>query len=129
MPNRTPAQVNDHVNDHVNAQVQVSFPVNIEAALRAQATRTVAFLVKNRARAYAKRPMMLETISPGLAAAAPETIIAMAKQMIETESQAPRRWFGFGGEVPILNTKAVLLFARARRRVARTRALPVAGSL
>jgi len=65
MPNRTPAQV----NDHVNVQVQVSFPVNIEAAFRAQATRTVAFLVKNRARAYAKHPMMLETISPGLAAA------------------------------------------------------------
>ena len=127
MPNRTPAQVNDHVNDHVNAQVQVSFPVNIEAAFRAQATRTVAFLVKHRARAYAKHPMMLETISPGLAAAAPETVIAMAKQLIETERQTPRRWFGFGGEVPILNAKAVLLFARARRRVARTRALPVAG--
>ena len=124
MPNRTPAQV----NGHVNVQVQVSFPVNIEAAFRAQATRTVAFLVKHRARAYAKHPMMLETISPGLAAAAPETVIAMAKQLIETERQAPRRWFGFGGEVPILNAKAVLLFARARRRVARTRALPVAGS-
>src|SRR5271165_157516 len=105
MPNRTPAQV----NDHVNVQVQVNFPVNIEAAFLAQATRTVAFLVKHRARAYVKHPMMLETISPGLAAAAPETVIAMAKQLIETERQAPRRWFGFGGEVPILNAKAVLL--------------------
>jgi hypothetical protein len=87
MPNRTPAQV----NDHVNVQVQVSFPVNIEAAFRAQATRTVAFLVKHRARAYAKHPMMLETISPGLAAAAPETVIAMAKQLIETERQGMSR--------------------------------------
>jgi len=56
MPNRTPAQANGHVN------VQ-SFPVNIEAALRAQATRTVAFLVKHRARAYAKHPMMLDDFS------------------------------------------------------------------
>ena len=116
MPNRRPAQG------------QVSSPVNIEAAFRAQATHTVAFLVKHRARAYAKRPMTLETISPGLAVAAPETMVAMAKQLIEMESQAPRRWFGFGGEVPILNAKAVLLFARARRRAARTRDLPAAGS-
>ncbi|MGO9849532.1 MAG: hypothetical protein ACLPKT_23880, partial [Methylocella sp.] len=61
MPNRTSALV----NDHVNTQVHVSFPVNIEAAFRAQATRTVSILVKHRARAYAKHPMMLETISPG----------------------------------------------------------------
>ncbi len=110
MPNRMPAQF------------------NAEAAFHAQAVRTAAFLVKQRARAYAKRPMTLDTISPGLAAAAPETLAGMAKHLIEREKEAPRRWFGFGGEVPILNAKAVLLFARARRRVARTRALPVAGS-
>jgi hypothetical protein len=99
MPNRTSALV----NDHVNAQVHVNFPVNIEAAFRAQATRTVAFLVKHKASAYAKHPMMLETIFPRLAAADPETLIAMAKQLIDTESHAPRRWFGFclSGSLPI----------------------------
>jgi hypothetical protein len=40
----------------------------------------------------------------------------MAKHLFETERQMPRRWFGFGGEVPILNAKAVMLLARNRRR-------------
>jgi hypothetical protein len=63
--------------------------------------------------------MTLENVFPGLAAATPETMVAVAKQLIETERQAPRRWFGCGGEVPILNAKAVLLLARARRRWAK----------
>jgi hypothetical protein len=95
---------------------------NAEAALRAQATRTAVDLIKDRARAYAKRPMSLENVFPGLSAAAPDAAIAVAKHLIALESNAPRRWFGFGGEVPILNAKAVLLSARARRRDKRRRA-------
>jgi hypothetical protein len=89
---------------------------NVEAALRAQARRTAVDLIKDRARAYAKRPKSLENVIPGLSAAAPETIIAVAKHLIALERNAPRRWFGFGGEVPILNAKAILLSARALRR-------------
>lgn len=89
-----------------------------EAALRAQAHRTIVSIIKTRARAYAKHPMSLETVQPGLAAATPGTMAAVAKHLIETEIKAPRRWFGFGGEVPLLNAKAVLLYARARRRAA-----------
>jgi hypothetical protein len=88
----------------------------VEAALRAQATRTAVELVKDRARAYAKRSRTLENVFPGLSAAVPETIIAVAKHLIVAERNAPCRWFGFGGEVPILNVKAVLLSARALRR-------------
>ena len=87
-----------------------------EAALRAQATRTAIDLIKDRARAYAKRPMMLENVFPGLSTAAPETKIAVAKHLIAAERKVPRRWFGFGGGVPILNARAVLLSARALRR-------------
>ena len=93
-----------------------SVQAHAEAALRAQATRTAVDLIKDLARAYAKRPMSLENVIPGLSAAAPETIIAAAKHLIALERNAPRRWFGFGGEVPILNAKAVLLSARALRR-------------
>jgi hypothetical protein len=89
---------------------------NVEATLRAQATRAAVDLIKDRARAYAKRPMTLENVFPGLSAATPETKIAVAKHLIAAERNAPRRWFGFGGEVPILNAKAVLLSARALRR-------------
>jgi hypothetical protein len=70
--------------------------------------------------------MTLENVLPGLAAATPETMIAVAAHLIETERHAPRRWFGFGGEVPILNARAVLLFARALRLAARARALKAA---
>jgi hypothetical protein len=98
MPNRPPARA------------------DIEAALRAQATRTAVDLIKDRARAYAKRPMSLENVIPGLSAAAPETNIAVAEHLIALERNAPRRWFGLGGEVPILNAKAILLASRALRR-------------
>ncbi len=60
--------------------------------------------------------MTLENVFPGLSAAAPETKIAVAKHLVATERNAPRRWFGIGGEVPILNAKAVLLSGRALRR-------------
>ncbi|HEY8033806.1 MAG TPA: hypothetical protein VIF02_15905 [Methylocella sp.] len=100
-----------------------------EAALRAQATRTAVDLIKHRARAYAKRPAMLQNVSPGLSAAAPETLIAVAKRLIAAERQAPRRWFGFGGEVPIFNAKAVLLSARALRRNQGRRARKLAPDL
>jgi hypothetical protein len=90
--------------------------VHVKAALRAQATRTAVDLIKDLARAYAERPRTLENVFPGLSAAAPETIIAVAKHLIAAERNAPRRWFGFGGEIPILNAKAVLLSARALRR-------------
>jgi hypothetical protein len=36
--------------------------------------------------------------------------------LYKAERNAPRRWFGFGGELPILNAKAILLSARAFRR-------------
>jgi hypothetical protein len=96
--------------------------INVEAALRAQATRTAVALIKDRARAYAKRPVTLENVFPGLSAAAPETIIAVTKYLIAAERNAPRRWFGFGGEVTILDAKAVLLSARALRRDKRRQA-------
>ena len=104
MPNHSPAQV------------------KAETALHAQAIRTAIFLIKNRARAYANRPLTLENVIPGLAAAAPETMVAMAKHLIDEETQAPRRWFGFGGEVPLLNAKAVLLYARLLRLATSPRA-------
>lgn len=93
-------------------------PRHAEAALRAQATRTAVQLIKHRARSYAKRPMTLDNAYSGLSAATPETIIAVGRHLIERERQTPCRWFGFGGEVPIINAKAILLFGRMMRRAA-----------
>jgi hypothetical protein len=91
-------------------------PQNAAEALAAQARRTAAHMVKCRARDYAQRPMALEILYPGLAAARPATLIAIAEHLLEIERKNPRRWFGFGGEVKALNAKAALLLGRALRR-------------
>jgi hypothetical protein len=96
-------------------------PVEFDAAeaIAAQARRTATQMVKCRARDYARRPMALEVLHPGLAAAKPETLIAVAEHLLEAERKNPRRWFGFGGEVKALNAKAALLLGRAMRRAGR----------
>jgi hypothetical protein len=86
------------------------------AAIAAQARRTVAHMVKCRARDYARRPMALEALYPGLGAARPEALIAVAEHLLEIERKNPCRWFGFGGEVKALNAKAALLLGRVLRR-------------
>lgn len=96
-----------------------SFNALLEAALHAQARRLAAYLVKHRARAYSRRPMTLETLCPGLSCAAPDSMIAIAKDLLARERQTPRRWFGFGGETPALNAHAVLLLGRTLRRAGR----------
>lgn len=91
-------------------------PQNAADALAAQARRTAAHMVKCRARDYAQRPMALEILYPGLVAARPATLIAVAEHLLEIERKNPRRWFGFGGEVKALNAKAALLLGRTLRR-------------
>jgi hypothetical protein len=92
---------------------------NAAEAFAAQARRTATHRVKCRARDYARPPMALEVLYPGLAAAKPETLIAVAQHLLETERKNPRRWFSFGGEVKALNAKAALLLGRAMRRAGR----------
>ena len=84
--------------------------------LAAAARRAACHLVKTRARDYARRPMMLEALHPGLSAASPRTLVAIAGHLVEREARSPRRWFGFGGEVNLVNARAALLLGRALRR-------------
>ncbi len=91
------------------------------AAIGAQARRSAAHVIKQRARAFALRPIELETLYPGLAVATPGKLIAIAEHLLERARTGRQRWFGFGGEVTALNAKAALLYGRAlRRSVART---------
>jgi hypothetical protein len=94
---------------------------NAEAALCAQAKRIAHDVVKHRARGYLLRPMTQDALVPGLSQAPAETIIAIAKNLIAAETHVPRRWFGFGGEIPLLNAKALLLCGRILRRAAHRR--------
>jgi hypothetical protein len=82
----------------------------------AAATRAAAHLIKVRARHYARRPLALEALYPGLSHASPAKMIAIASHLIERESATPRRWFGFGGEINLVNAKAAYLLGRAMRR-------------
>ena len=84
------------------------------------ARRAACHMIKARARHYGRRPGALDARSPGLAAAPPSTLVAVAEHLVARERTSPRRWFGFGGEVTLLNARAALLLGRAlRRRAAR----------
>ncbi len=90
----------------------------------AAAATAVAQGIKGRARRYARWPMALDTLHPGLGSASPDTLVAVAAHLVEREEKSPRRWFGFGGEVCLLNARAALLLGRAWRR--RERIYPLA---
>ena len=79
----------------------------------AAARRATCHLVKTRARQYARRPLTLEALFPGLSTAPPRTLVAIAAHLVEREARSPRRWFGFGGEVNLVNARA-RAFAGAR---------------
>ena len=87
-----------------------------QLALQSAAVRSIAHQVKKRARLYASHPFGLESLYPGLSSASSETLLAIAAHLVERETRSQRRWFGFGGEVTLLNAKAALLLGRARRR-------------
>ena len=84
--------------------------------MTAAARYAACHIVKARARFYARRPMALDALHPGLAAASPATLVAVATHLVERESRSPRRWYGFGGEVGLINARAALLLGRALRR-------------
>ena len=88
--------------------------------LAAAARRSIAHTLKARARHFRRRPQDLDVLFSGLGRASPETLIAVAEHLVEREAFSPRRWFGLGGEVTLLNARAALLLGRALRRAART---------
>ncbi len=91
-------------------------PASDRNAFAAAARAAAAHLVKSRARHYARRPAALEVLYPGLANASAGTLVAVAAHLVEREGSAPRRWFGFGGEIGLVNAKAALLLGRTLRR-------------
>ena len=91
-------------------------PGDLVDALQGAARSAVTQKIKMRARLYAKRPMALEPLYPGLACAPPATLVAIAAHLVDRETRSPRRWFGFGGEVSLINAKAALLLGRTLRR-------------
>ena len=92
--------------------------IDVRAAdhLELAARRSVSHMIKARARYYMRCPMALDLLHPGLSTASPHGLVAIAEHLVERESTSPRRWFGFGGEVNLINARAARLLGRAARR-------------
>ncbi len=97
--------------------------------LAGAARRATCNVVKARARLYRRRPSALEALYPGLSMVTSATLVAIAEHLVERERQSPRRWFGFGGEINLINAQAARLLGRAeRRQELRERRFPAGGS-
>ena len=90
-----------------------------DEAIKSAARRAACHMVKVRARFYGRRPAALDALHSGLSMASATTLVAIAEHLVEREQRSPRRWFGFGGEVALLNARGALLLGRARRRAER----------
>jgi hypothetical protein len=95
-------------------------PADTEALeiIAVRAKCAVARIVKARARDFAGRPILLETLVPGLATAKPETMIEVGDHLLENVATDRNRWFGFGGEISALNARALRLLGRVLRHKA-----------
>jgi hypothetical protein len=91
----------------------------VHAALEAQARRTVPREIKRGAHRYALCPSLLDSIECGLSRLTPRAMTARLKHLLAEEIATPRRMFGFGGYVPMLNLKSALVYARYSRSIER----------
>ena len=86
----------------------------IGAAIEAQARKTARTAIKSRARAYALRPRELDAIAKELCGLPPKHLVT-ALAYIARNPMNRVRHFGFGGEVPAINLRAGMLYARYLR--------------
>jgi hypothetical protein len=87
----------------------------VHAALEAQARKTARAMIKERARAYALRPRELDAIAEGLFKLFPCDLVTSLSQINAVALIRGTRWFGFGGEVPAINLRGAMLYARYSR--------------
>ena len=80
-------------------------------ALKAQARRTALAVIKDRARRYAVAQCSLDAIVEGLSMLNPRGMVTALKNI----RLRPTRFSGFGGEVPAINLRAAMLYARYLR--------------
>jgi hypothetical protein len=89
----------------------------ISAALATQARKTARTAIKARAGAYALRPRELDAIGEDLSSLPPKHLVT-ALAYIARNPMNRVRHFGFGGEVPAINLRAGMLYARWSRAIA-----------
>jgi len=82
-------------------------------AIERDARRTVIVAIKTRARKYIIRPEQLAN-ALGFIPVNYADVLVNAK--LKLRALPSTRYFGFGGEVPAINLRAAILFARYARR-------------
>src|SRR5215469_8618623 len=87
------------------------------AKLHQNAITAAIQMPKARAREYARQPWQLEMVLSGLSEQRPQFIYACATILKCHELRNPRKDFGFGSEVPLVNLRAAQIYARYLRYV------------
>jgi hypothetical protein len=82
------------------------------AALRAQAVRSARDTIKDLVHEYALHPRYLDAIRVGLSDLTPGQLVRALEHICRPPDW---RWFGFGGEIPALNLRGAMLYARFAR--------------
>jgi hypothetical protein len=85
------------------------------AEMQAGARRSAALILKAAARKYLRNPLLLDILHDGLSMAAPAELIETGHHLVARERMIARRYFGFGGLVPAVNARAVILVGRWKR--------------
>lgn len=90
------------------------------AKITEAAKRAAIVAIKDRARAYAMQPRHLDAILEGLSSFSPNPmvqILAIIRRNSYTFGPQQQRHVGFGGEVPAINLRGAMLYARWSRYV------------
>jgi hypothetical protein len=85
---------------------------DVHAALKAQAKRTARAMIKSRARDYALRPSELDAIVEGLSRLSPRLLVSSLFVIRLTPYRI------LCGEVPVINLRAAMWYARYSRAIA-----------
>ncbi|MGH6836314.1 MAG: hypothetical protein ACREC9_12380 [Methylocella sp.] len=92
----------------------------VRAELEARAKATAEAIIEARARDFAMQPAMLDLLEPDrallgltpLSKLPPLRLRSRIEELTAAEIAMPRRFRGFGGEVPLINLKAALRYAQ-----------------
>ena len=84
---------------------------NVHDMLTVQARKTVETIIDARAEKFALQPSQLDIIEPGLSRRTPRKMRARIIELIDAEFCTPKRHFGFGGEIPLMNLSAAERYA------------------
>ena len=94
---------------------------NVHDMLTVQARKTVEAIIDARAEKFALQPSQLDIIEPGLSRRTPRKMRARIIELIDAEFCTPRRHFGFGGCVPLLNLSGAERYAQRLINIQGTR--------